>query len=377
MERKRSLLYGKRRYRGFPPSFCLDGESKSEGYKENLRRAESLESLSFSSSLSSSSEDSNECLDQVSPLLLQRHKNQNRSSLQSRLSFSKNPVKLRKIEEGFKQGTSRIRDERATRPNPKRASWRFGNFENSAKNNQNGKRIQPRPFTDRSNRQRRDPATPERPKKSFTFPRNSFSTPSKFRAHSYDRSATKRSSNSFGSLFKKRQDKADAFLKASARRQEIDSILDNARQMRKAENSRRNDKRMSFTMAIQSKIDFDDGVTKEFGRKGSMEDLRRNRVSNPLPKTNSMRPVHSLTPRLRSENEPTSLPWRANTWRSAFVERPASQGEMLRTRYEVEESDGKIDFSKEESDDRTKDEKVSIEEFTQADDDFAEHAIFE
>jgi len=371
MERKRSSLYGKRRYRVFPPSFCLDGESKSEGYKENLRRAESLERnddrLSSSSSLSSSCEDSDEFLDQVSPLLLRQHKNQNRSSLQSRLSFSKNPVKLRKIEEGFKQGTSRIRDERATRPNLKRPSWMFGIVEDSAKNNQNGKRIQPRPLTVRSNRQRRDPATPERPKKSFTFPRNNFSTPSKFRAHSYDLSATKRSSNSFGSIFKKRQDKADAFLKASARRKEIDSILDTARQMRKVENSRRNDKRMSFNLAIQSKIDFHDGVTKEFGRKGSMEDLRRNRVSNPLPKANSM----------RSENEPTSRPWRANTWSSAFVERPASQGELLRTRYEVEESGGRIDFSEEESDDRTRDEKVSIEEFTEADDDFAEHAIFE
>lgn len=377
MERKRSSLFGKQRDRVFSPSFCLDGVSKSEGYKENLRRAESLDrnedSQSFSSSLSSSSEESDECLDQVSPLLLRQHKNQNRSSLQSRLSFSKNPVKLRKIEEGFKQGTSRIRDERAARPNLKRASWRFGIFENSGKSNNNGKRIQPRPFTVRSNRQRRDPATPERPEKSFTFPRKNFSTPSKFRAHSYDLSATKRSSNSFGSIFKKRQAKEDAFLKASARRKEIDSILDNARQMRKTEKARRNDKRMSFKLAIHSKIDFDDGVTKEFGRKGSMEDLRRTRVSSPLPKTSSMRPVHSLTPRarLRSENDSASLPWRANTWRNAFVERPASQGELLRTRYEVEESS-------EASDDRTKKEgKVSIEEFTNADAGFAEHTIFE
>merc|ERR1719378_839441 len=83
--------------------------------------------------------------------------------------------------------------------------------------------------------------------------------------------------------------------------------------------------------------------TSDMTRKGSIEDLQRQRKSTALPKANQKRPIHTTHSRLDDKYFPDMNP---------VLERPASKGKKLRTRYEVTPTSSTASVS------------VSVEEFT-------------
>jgi len=341
-------------------SFSLGDISKSQKkfdlrWKQFIERArlkadeENIDVWSCDASGSEIVLDSDECLDPIAPVFLNECK-------AKRNSLTKDPERLLKIENDFKHFTSPIRLERLRDSGKSKrdsVEWVFKN--DSGKK---GRLKNKTGSSDSSSGRFRDPTTPERDTSKSEHPRRNvdeidldrsqrraFTLASLKRPRKKPVRSAPTSPNSFGALFRKRQEEETKRKKATDRKREVQALVENARMITqepcRGHKRAQSAKRYSFHFSLQSKMESSD--TSDMTRKGSIEDLQRQRKSTALPKANQKRPIHTSHSRLDDTYFPDMNP---------VLERPASKGKKLRTRYEVTPTSSTASVS------------VSVEEFT-------------
>jgi len=262
-------------------------------------------------------------------------------------SLTKNEELLRKIESDLLTNTNRIRLERArTEKLAKRQSWQLalGNKKNKRAQSARSSTKRFRSFT-KENSLLRDPASPARTARSRHLSNGGVSDfTAKRRAYANTARCRPRSASSFSALFEKRVQAEEERKKANARREQIKDIVDFAKAISEGKEGKkqisfpksRRAKRMSFRLALSD--------SQNLLRAASSGSIAKLEESHSDPAYSPSRNFHD-SPLDRFEAR-----WIDDCLSEPIL--PASKGEKLRTRWEVQSNSADSDHS------------VEIEEFT-------------